>query len=66
MVMLVPGRPPAPLKRLVDVSDGYRVAVEALRLAADLGCSGDLYAALWDLVTREAEAAEKRLAEKRG
>jgi len=51
----------APLspERLRDKSDGYRVATEALKIAADLGCSGDLYSALTDLVMREAERAEQ-------
>lgn len=44
--------------RLSEVSPAYRVAVEALNLAADLGCSGDLYDALWALCEREAKAYE--------
>lgn len=47
--------------KLSAVSDGYRVAVAAYRLAADLGCSGDLFDALWDLVEREAAAAEAQI-----
>lgn len=48
--------------KLRSISDGFRVAADAYKLAADLGCSGDLFDALWDLVETEAKAAEKRLA----
>lgn len=47
-----------PSARLSDLCDGYRVAAEALVLAADLGCSGDLYDALWSLCQREAATYE--------
>ena len=46
--------------RLSAISNGYRVAAEAYRLVADLGCSGDLFDALWDLVEREAATAEAK------
>lgn len=45
-----------PSARLRDLSPTYRVATEALVIAADLGCSGDLYDALWALCQREADA----------
>lgn len=48
-------------QRLADLSDGYRVASEAFRTAADLGCSGDIYEALFSLVQREAEKVEEAL-----
>lgn len=48
-------------KRLADLSDGYRVASEAFRTAADLGCSGDVYDALFALVRREANKVEAAL-----
>lgn len=38
----------------------YRVATEALAIAADLGCSGDLYDALQDLAEREFDAFATR------
>lgn len=47
-----------PSARLRDMSDGYRVAAEALNVAADLGCSGDLYDALWAIVEREGNRAQ--------
>jgi hypothetical protein len=53
-----------PLKdkqRLADLSDGYRVAAEAYRLAADLGCGGDLYDALFHLLQSEAKKVEAAL-----
>jgi hypothetical protein len=50
-------------EKLRAISDGFRVAADAYRLASDLGCSGDLYTALWDLVEREAASAEVKRAE---
>jgi len=43
-----------PSDRMRHLSDGYRVAAEALTIAADLGCSGDIYDALTALMLREA------------
>lgn len=37
---------------------GYRVASEALQLAAGEGCSETLYAALFEVVKREAKRVE--------
>ncbi len=39
--------------RLADLSEGYRVASEALTVAADAGCSDAVYEALWALCQRE-------------
>ncbi len=39
--------------KLADVSEGYRVASEALMLAADANCSDAVYEALWGLCQRE-------------
>lgn len=47
-----------PSARLRHISDGYRVATDALLIVADLGCSGDIYDAIWALVEREAAAAQ--------
>lgn len=47
-----------PSERLRDLSPTYRVASEALTIAADLGCDGAIYDALYALVEREARAAE--------
>lgn len=51
--------------KLAKIHEGYRVAAEAYRLASDLGCSGDLFDALWSLVEREAKTAELKRAELR-
>jgi hypothetical protein len=51
-----------PSQRLRDLCAEYRVASDALSIAADLGCSGDLYDALFDLCRREAAAYETRSA----
>jgi len=45
-----------PSARIADECPAYRVATEALAIAMDLGCSGDLYDALWALCQREADA----------
>jgi hypothetical protein len=37
---------------------GYRVAAEAFRIAASLGCSESLYEALFEIVKREAKRLE--------
>lgn len=50
-----------PSARLRDASPTYRVAVEALNIAADLGCDGAIYDALWGLCEREAKAAEANM-----
>ena len=47
-----------PSDRLRDKSAAYRVATDAYMLVCDLGCSGDIAAAVWSLVEREAKAAE--------
>lgn len=47
-------------ERLRAACDGYRVAVEAREIAADLGCSGDIYDALTALADREATKHEGR------
>lgn len=47
-----------PSARLRDLSDGYRVASDALMIVADLGCSGDIYDAIWALCEKEAAAAQ--------
>lgn len=47
-------------ERLKALSEGYRVAVEARSIAADLGCSGDIYDALTALCDREAAQFEGR------
>lgn len=44
--------------KLAD-DDGYRVASEALRLAADHGGPDSLYAALFEVVKREAARVEQ-------
>jgi hypothetical protein len=49
----------APAKLADD--HGYRVASEALRLAADHGCPEGLYAALFEIVKREAKRVEGSL-----
>jgi len=45
-----------PSRRLRQLSDGYRVATDALLAAAELGCSRDIYDALWRICEREADA----------
>ncbi len=40
--------------------DGYRVAAEAFRIAASLGCSDSLYEALFEMVKREAARVERK------
>lgn len=40
--------------------DGYRVAAEAFRLAASLGCQESLYEALFEIVKREAARVEAK------
>lgn len=47
-------------EKLRQISDGFRVAAEVYELASELGCSGDLYSALWEMVEREAKAAEAK------
>lgn len=42
-----------PSQRIRDLSPGYRAATEALQIAADYGCDGRLYDALWRLCMRE-------------
>ena len=51
-------------ERLKAECPEYRAAAEALRIAADLGCSGDIYDALYALLqqTGEQYEAAKRLA----
>lgn len=51
-----PERYPSP--RLQDRSPTYRVAIEAYQIVCDLGVSGDVEAAIWSLVEREARAAD--------
>lgn len=58
VLLRAPDRQPS--ARLRDLSEGYRVASDALRIAADLGCSGDIYEALWALCEREADAVQTR------
>lgn len=43
--------------KLADDS-GYRVAAEAFRIAASLGCSDSLFEALFEIVKREARRVE--------
>lgn len=57
-LVLIRCRERQPSQRIRDLSEGYRVATDALVIAADLGCSGDLYDALYELVEREAAKAE--------
>ena len=58
-VVLYKAREAIPSDRLKRDS-GYRAASEALVIAADLGCSGDIYDALWDLCQREAQRVETK------
>lgn len=58
-LVLLRGPERQPSKRLRDVSEGYRVATDALVIAADCGCSGDLYDALWALCERERDNAQR-------
>lgn len=44
--------------KLREISDGYRVACEALTIAADYDCADDLYEALVVLAIAEADKAE--------
>lgn len=57
-LVLLRGPERQPSKRLRELSEGYRVATDALGIVADLGCSGDIYDAIWALCQREADAAQ--------
>ena len=59
-IVLFKSRERVPSQRLRELDDGYRVATDALIIAADLGCSGDIYDALWGLCQREAERFQGR------
>ncbi|MCP4305653.1 MAG: hypothetical protein GY788_12385 [bacterium] len=47
-----------PSQRVRDSDAGYRAATDALILAADLGCSGDIYEGLWSICERELQRYE--------
>lgn len=59
-VVLVRCRDRVPSHRLRGLSDGYDAACEAMLIAADLGVSGDVYDALWDLCERWRGKAESK------
>ena len=45
--------------RLAAVSDAYRVASECYQAACKYGVTGDAEAAIWAIVQREADAANR-------
>jgi hypothetical protein len=53
-------------ERLKAECPEYRTAAEALRVAADLGCSGDIYDALYDLMRQTGEQYEAKVRLTRG